>query len=58
MLVTVYTHKGIDIKIKSPATADEVGYVIDHKEFEGCQYNLIQDAIDAINSLAFKLSQN
>lgn len=49
MLVTVYVHKGIAIKVKSPAKPAEFGYTIDHEEFRGQVYNLIQDAFDAID---------
>lgn len=50
MWENVYTHRGLDIKIKSPAGPDELGYRIDHPDFEGETYDLIQLAIDAIDA--------
>lgn len=51
MWVTVHKHKGIAIKMKSPALPSEFGYKIKHKQFTGQLFDLIQDAIDAIDRL-------
>lgn len=51
MLTTVYTYNGIDIKVKSPATPDELGYTVNHPAFEGCKYKLIQEAINSIDNI-------
>lgn len=45
----VYVHKGYEICFdKNPS------YVINDKEFEGKSYNLVQDAIDAIDKAGEK----
>lgn len=49
MLITVYTHRGIAIQVKSPAKSHEIGYRVNHPSFTGQKFNLIQDAIDAID---------
>lgn len=49
MYVTVYTHKGLEICTISPATPEQFGYIIDYVDYVGESYNLIQDAINAID---------
>lgn len=50
-MVTVYKHKGIEIQVKAAAKQHEIGYSINHSEFAGQRFNLIQDAIDAIDNM-------
>lgn len=50
LLVTVYTHRGISIQINQPSQPSEIGYTIAHPQFDGQRFNLVQEAIDAIDS--------
>lgn len=50
MWKVVYAHKGIDIKTKSPASPNELHYCIDHYLYVGQTFDLIQNAIDAIDT--------
>lgn len=48
----VFTHKGFDIctlKIACPAKGDRLGYVIDDERFSGWAFDLLGDAVKAIN---------
>lgn len=49
--VTVFTHKGLEIQTKNPATPDEIGYRVDHPRFAGMRFRLIQHAVDSIDLL-------
>jgi hypothetical protein len=52
--VSIYTHKGIDVctlKVACPKNGDGLGYAIDHAYFKGCEYNLADDAIKAIDKV-------
>lgn len=48
----VLTHKGFGIcvlKEANPSNGNSLGYVIDDEIFEGEDYNLLEDAMMAIN---------
>ena len=48
----VYSHKGYDIctlKRSCPAKGDGLGYVIDDAHYAGQEFNLVEDAIKAID---------
>ena len=48
----VLTYKGFDIctlKVATPSDGDSLGYLIDHEDFEGQSFSLIDHAIIAIN---------
>ncbi len=50
MWETVYTHKGFDVQVLSPAMPSEFGYRINDISFSGESYNLISDAVQAIDA--------
>lgn len=55
----VFEHNGLDIcvlKAADPVNGDELGYRIDCKEFEGQVFDLIVDAMDAIDK-KYKVSR-
>ena len=48
----VFSHKGFDIctlKSACPAKGDRLGYVIDDVQFEGQDFELLDDAVKAID---------
>lgn len=48
----VYTHKRIDIltlAVANPSEGDKLGYVVDDERFEGRMFNLLSEALDAID---------
>lgn len=48
----VFTYKGFDIctlKSARPAKGDRLGYVVDDKRFANQDFNLLEDAIKAID---------
>lgn len=50
--VTVYVHKGHSIQTlytSNPSKGDSPSYIIDNTLFKNKRFNLIQDAIDAID---------
>lgn len=50
-MITIYTHKGIEIQMRVISYPGQIGYTINHPAFEGKRFNLVQDAIDAIDSM-------
>ncbi|MEF2243957.1 hypothetical protein [Paenibacillus sp. IITD108] len=50
-MITIYKHKGIEIQVKAVAEQHEIGYSINHPVFEGKRFNLVQEAIDAIDNM-------
>lgn len=58
----VFTHKGFDIytlKSACPAKGDRLGYVIDDERFANQDFNLLSEAIEAINeSLKGEMMKN
>lgn len=52
--VKVFNYKDFDIctlKNASPSEGDSIGYVIDDNRFANKEFNLINDAVDAIDAL-------
>lgn len=48
----VYTHKGLDIAIlKSAAPKDGFDYAVDDERFAGQTFNLLGEAVDAVDDL-------
>lgn len=50
-MITIYKHKGIEIQVKATAQRHAIGYRINHPAFDGERFNLVQEAIDAIDRL-------
>jgi hypothetical protein len=50
MWVAVHTHKGLDIKAKTPAEPVDFGYIIDHVIFMGQHFRTVKEATDAIDT--------
>ena len=49
----VFSYKGVDIctlKSACPANGDRLGYVIDNEQFAGQDFDLIEDAVKAIDA--------
>lgn len=47
----VYVHRGLNICTKVTASVDELGYFIDDSNFRGQRYKLVQDAVEAIDTV-------
>jgi len=50
--VSIYSYKGFDIcilEVAVPADGDELGYLIDSKQFRGKVFNDVESAIAAID---------
>lgn len=48
----VFDHKGVEIytlKVACLSQGDKLGYVIDNKKFEGKEFVLLSEALEAIN---------
>lgn len=55
--VTVLKHQGFKIQTKSPAKSDELHYIIAGPAFAGQRFDLIQQAVDAIDKNNAKINQ-
>ena len=47
--IVLLTHRGLEICTVSPATADDLGYTVNHPAFAGRSFNLVQDAVNSID---------